>query len=368
VLNLRSPGPGDPSADLVPGTGKLLSAWRYGVDPFPAVPAPPTQFTGGEVGRLMDPLFQNPYTQQFNIGYAFEINPSNVIEAEFVHVLGLHEAKTIDINPKIPGSSARVLDAQFRAAGLPLLSTIYTELSVNRSRYDGMNLSFRRRMSQRFSINANYVLSRALAYSGMAASFRSRPSNNGDYLAPYDLGPTGSDKRHRVVLSGLLELPFGIKVAPIMQAATARPYNPLQPVDVYGYGRSDAHAILLKSDPKNYLATKSYTAPQLRTCLAAGDCFPAPFDGLRGTPFFQLDARFSKEFRIRERGRLELLFQAFDLTNRANYGNNYGTAATGIFQPRTSSSTFGRPSGFITPGGVIVPRSFSGEFGATFRF
>ena len=57
---------------------------------------------------------------------------------------------------------------------------------------------------------------------------------------------------------------------------------------------------------------------------------------------------------------MDVFFQAFDLTNRANYGANF----TGNIQ----SSHFQQPAGFITPSGVIVPRSFSGEFGAHFRF
>ena len=32
------------------------------------------------------------------------------------------------------------------------------------------------------------------------------------------------------------------------------------------------------------------------------------------------------------------------------------------------NTTFGKPTGFITPSGVFVPRSFSGEFGAKFTF
>jgi len=38
------------------------------------------------------------------------------------------------------------------------------EQAVNRSRYDGMNLSFRQRMTRHFSINANYTLSRAMGW------------------------------------------------------------------------------------------------------------------------------------------------------------------------------------------------------------
>jgi len=50
----------------------------------------------------------------------------------------------------------------------------------------------------------------------------------------------------------------------------------------------------------------------------------------------------------------------FDLTNRANFGNNF----TGDVR----QTSFGTPNAFITPGGVIVPHSFSGEFGVKFSF
>ena len=38
-----------------------------------------------------------------------------------------------------------------------------------------MNLSYRKRMTRNFSINASYVLSRALAYNGKRGRFRQRP-------------------------------------------------------------------------------------------------------------------------------------------------------------------------------------------------
>ena len=64
--------------------------------------------------------------------------------------------------------------------------------------------------------------------------------------------------------------------------------------------------------------------------------------------------------KIKERANLELFFQAFDLTNHANFGSSYNS--------NVRASTFGTPLGFITPGGTTLPRSFSGEFGAQFRF
>lgn len=363
VLDITSSGPTDKNADLVPGTSKLLSQWRYGVDPLPAPPPPPTNLTAGSVGRLMDPFYHNPYTEQFNGGYAFQIDNSNLIEVDYIHSLGLRESKTLDINPKLAAlGGARPLNALFNAVGLPSLGRIDVESSVGRSRYDGLNLSYRRRLSRRFSINSSYVLSRSLAYDGSAAAFRDRPFNELNYFASYSLGPTPSDSTHRGVISGIVDLPWGVRFATTMQAESGRPYNPNEGIDVLGFGESSLtrHAIVPKDQPTNYAAYATATAAQMQACLAAGTCVPTGFDSARGAPFFQWDVRAGKIIKFRERANLELFFQGFDITNHANFGNSYNN--------NVRSSTFGTPNGFITPGGTVIPRSFSGEFGAQFRF
>jgi len=114
----------------------------------------------------------------------------------------------------------------------------------------------------------------------------------------------------------LRAVPWGFKIAPIMQVASARPYNPIQGLDVFGWGsgRGNAHVILLKNNPNDLLATKSLSAPQLRSCLSSGDCYQAPYNSLRGQSFFQLDTRATKSVHFGERTRPDLIFQAFDLT------------------------------------------------------
>jgi len=270
----------------------------------------------------------------------------------------------VNINYKLPNlpGAPRVFSAAFAAAGLPILGNITDSLSVGRSRYDGLNLSYRRRLSRHMSLNASYVLSRALAYHGAAASYSSAPSNVTNYLAPYDFGPSPSDETHRFVISGVIELPWGFRFAPIMQWASARPYNPVQGIDYFGYGTggTSEQAVVLNSDPNNFTATASYTAAQLQACLSANTCHIAGYDSARGTPFFQLDARISKLFHIKERMSLEFFFQAFDLTNRANFGGNYYN--------NIRSSNFGQPAGFIAASSVVIPQFFAGEAGFTFRF
>ena len=40
---------------------------------------------------MLDPDFESPYTQQWNIGYAQEIGRDMALEFDYVHILGLHE-------------------------------------------------------------------------------------------------------------------------------------------------------------------------------------------------------------------------------------------------------------------------------------
>src|SRR6266446_5576918 len=94
--------------DTVPGTSIPLSNWRYGVDPMPTIPPPSHDLAGGTpavpgaTGRIMDPNYRNPVTEEWNGGYTWSITSKSVIEAEYVHVLSLHENKTINVDPRIP--------------------------------------------------------------------------------------------------------------------------------------------------------------------------------------------------------------------------------------------------------------------------
>ncbi|MDT5268098.1 MAG: hypothetical protein QOH49_284 [Acidobacteriota bacterium] len=369
------------SGDLVPGTNILLSNWRFGIDPLPTIPAPQTQLAAANTGRIMDPNYQNPYTQQWNVGYAWQFNQYSVLEVDYVHVLGLHESKTVNINPTraifLASNGAEItsrpLTAALTAAGQPALGRIDLEASVGRSRYDGLNVNYRRRLHQSLTVNASYTLARALAYNGNSAAFRNRAWDPFNLFAPYEYGPTPTDTRHRFSLSGVVNLPGGFQLAPIVQAESARPYTAGYGtgVDVLGTGagRGTSHVVVFTNNPSDLRATfTAFGDPAAsnanrvlyRNCLRSGSCTFAPFDNVRGQPFFNVDLRVSKNFRFKESLNLTTFFQMFDLTNRANFGNNYVTDVR--------LASFGTPNAFITPSGNILPHSFAGEFGVRFAF
>jgi hypothetical protein len=122
------------------------------VDPLPTIAAPSHNLTDLSVGRLMDPNYQSPVTEEFNGGYTWSISPKSVIEVEYVHVLSLHENKTINWDAKVPIDPTNVslglirpMDAAFAAAGQTRLGSVRDEMSIGRSRYDGLNFSYRQR-------------------------------------------------------------------------------------------------------------------------------------------------------------------------------------------------------------------------------
>jgi len=358
--NSVAPGTTSGTSSVLP-SGELLQNFRFGIDPLPPQLPGGAQLPTGATGRLVDPTYRNPYSEQWNGGYSWQVTSDSVIEAEYIHELGLHESKSIVINPQING--VRDTTALFQAAGLPVLGEIQDYDSIGRSRYDAMNLSYRKRMSKNFTINTSYVLSRGLAYNGGSAAFGNGPTDELNWFAPHDFGPTPADETHRIAFSGVFNLPLKITFSPILQWATGRPYATLEGInDTFGFGggQGSTHTIVLTSDPSNLLATKSYSDGQLLACLAAATCEQVPYDNVRGADFFQLDARVGRFFTFREHYKLELFFQAFDLTNHANFGSSYGTSIR--------ASTFETPTNFIAASSAIVPKSFSGEFGARFSF
>jgi outer membrane receptor protein involved in Fe transport len=364
VLSLSSP------KDLVPGTGTTLGQWRYGIDPMPTIPPPSTELATRSVGRLMDPHYRNPVTQEFNIGYTWAVNPSSVVEAEFTHVLGLHGNKTINMDQKIPMDGVcctRPLDADYAASSIPdrVPASVRVDSAIGREHYDGFNLSFRERMAARIQFQANYTLAWAYGYGTGGGSFRNYPKLATAPFASWEWGPSPNDERHHITVAGVVYLPKGFEIAPIVQYGSARPFDLTNSANTLNTGGGTAIGVVVpKSDPTNWFAFAG-NETEAQNCFYGlgepGNCTIAKYDPLRGDPFFQLDARLAKNIRFGERANLQIIAQAFNLTNRANYGNNFGHSIG-------SAATFNHPVGFISPSSTIIPKSTWGELGFRFSF
>ncbi|HJU55832.1 MAG TPA: TonB-dependent receptor [Pyrinomonadaceae bacterium] len=329
--------------------------------PPPVIPRPLTNPTSAIRGRLLDPFFESPYTQQWNIGYAQELGANMAIEFDYVHILGLHEFTGLDINPRIGplvGSQRndallpRVLAPQFAAHAAELIdefgianpfARISVAMSDGRSRYDAFTVSFKRRYANKFQLNAHYTLARAVGWYGAISDFGFGPMNQFRGFDPdQDFGYTPEDERHRFVLSGIFDLPWGFQVAPIFQLASARPYNifPACVCDINRDGVVFNERETRDGNDQNHL----------------------PPATMRGDNFSQLNVRVSKFFQWSERYKLGLFFEAFNVFNTGNFGNQ--------FQNVVGEPDFGRPVNFFGATGFSEPLGipFQAQVGARFSF
>src|SRR5258708_23168860 len=73
-------------SQTVPGTAIPLSSWRFGVDPMPTIPPPTHNLNPGATGRIMDPNYRNPVTEEWNGGYPRSLTAQSVNDAGSRHV------------------------------------------------------------------------------------------------------------------------------------------------------------------------------------------------------------------------------------------------------------------------------------------
>jgi outer membrane receptor protein involved in Fe transport len=376
-------------SDAVPGTSIPLNQWRFGVDPLPTIPAPSHDLTPGSIGRIMDPNYRNPVTEEWNGGYTWSITSKTVIETEYVHVLSLHENKTVNLDPRIPvtpnnittltrngqpGGFFRPFDAAFTSAGVPVLGSVRDEKSIGRSRYDAMNISYRQRGFHKVDLIANYTLARAVGYDQDGGSFRYYPRDPQNPLSPLEFGPGFNDERHHVTIGGIWNMPWGMEFAPILQAGSARPYTATSSNNMLNLSSGSALGALIvtNSNPNDLLSATKLTPlvdsvsgkPSLglaeAVCYYSSNCHVGPYNSLRGDPYFNMDVRLAKNIKLGEGRNLQLAWQAFNLFNHANYGNNFDNVV--------QSTTFAKAIGFINPTSSLLPRAFTAEFGARFTF
>jgi hypothetical protein len=365
----------------VPGLNILLGDFSYTAANAAAVvagiPAATGNLSSKATGRTMDPHYRNPYSEEFNVGYQWAFLPSWVFEAEYTHTLGLHSNVDININYTDPVTGVRVMNDAFTAyanancpTGYCVLGRTMNNMAIGRTRYDGMNLSVRHQLDKHFSLSASYTLSRAMGYAinsggnpNGGSSYHNYPHDPRHPLAKWDFGPTPYDERHHITISGTAKLPLGLEVAPILQFGTARPYDiTTDAYDVLGLGTGYSVPVVVPNatptDYRYYANDDDGTRPQ--ACLNAGNCHIVPYNTLRGDNYFEIDARISKNLKFGETRRLQLSFQGFNLTNRANYGNN--------FTYSINSLNFAKASGFMNPSSTSTAKAFVGEFGARFTF
>ena len=364
-----------------------LCGFRFGIDPLPQPASAVTDLAPGAVGRMQDPRLVDPWSQQMSIGGEHQFGADYAFSADYYHVLGTHEPRVLNMNPTlgsvcnpkyggdpanavcVNGTGTRLMDAAFEDTpnvGAGRLGAIYDYSTTNRSRYDGINFEVRKRMSHHMQFQASYVLSWSRSWGGRPTSSYSGSGINitpEQQFASNEYGYTSFDERHRFTLSGVFQLPWGFEIAPLIQIASARPYDYLAGTDVNGDGRATIDRACVGS---------SFTTPQNDPTqpgyIGAPGCTELGPNALRGDMFFQADMRTAKVFKLGERASLRLIWEFYNLTNRNNFCNNFdGNGAD--FNSDPTQNNFRQPQGYCGgQGGPAFTGPFRQQFGLRFEF
>jgi len=305
-----------------------VSAWRA---PGHKVAEPTTPYPSLEIS--IDPGLKTPYSHQGAAGFDRALGKDISLSASFVYVRGKNQVGTIDYNPVMPslGAGRRPNDAGGRAG---TSASILQYTSFGETWYKGLTLSLTKRMSNNYQFLLAYTLSKA---EDNSTDFQSAfiPENNGQGRNPADptglplgfdpaseKGPATHDQRHRLVVSGLYRFPWNVQFSTIVTAASGRPYTPLAGSDLNGDGNGGAfppdRARTNPADPTTSVGRNSGTmAKQII-----------------------VDLRLSKRFGFGKSAGLEVMAEAFNLFDRANYSEINAIFGSGAY-PSSPLPTYG---------------------------
>lgn len=298
-----------------------LSPTQPGAPVFPNILSvqPATLPTKPNITRI-DPNIESSYSQQANFQIERELPGNAVVSVGYLHVRALHLILSRNANvPTVPVS-----------AGIPNLGrpdpnwgNISRFENSGKSNYDGMVVSYNQRATSWASMRVSYTLSKAIDDAGNF--FFSSVQNNFDIND--DRGLSDNDQRHRLVVSGSLEVPPHSKATGFQRFLCG-----FQMGYIFTYASRLPFNVLLGSD-RNF--DTNFNDRPIGVGRNTG----------RGFDFASLDLRLSRRIRLTERVDLQLLAEGFNVLNHANLGVPNNTFGSGV-QPLPR---FGQPTAAFDP-------------------
>ncbi len=320
-------------------------------------------------GAIFPANFPNPSALHASAGIQREVAHNFIVSADFVYRHFVHlMGAPVDLNhynsvrgpviPKCVGAQANDPDA------ICSLGSINVQEDYQRATYEGVLLHADRRFSRTFQILGSY------AYSSNRGTNSSNVGNNrtsagsGFNLDNWleNTGPLPTDLTHLLNVAAVLRLPRGVDASVNFAYSSAPPFSAyLGGIDLNGDGIKDdllpgttVNAVnrgMGHTDLERLVAAFNRTHAGLKD--AQGNPIPAltlPSHYAFGDNFHSLDLRLTRSFTFRERGRLSLIGEVFNLYNKANL--------TGYSRDLTSSG-FGQATNRITQiFGSGGPRAF----------
>jgi len=181
----------------------------------------------------------------------------------------------------------------------PDYTAIVRYASEGRSEYRSLRIGLNGTLAGGHLVAASFALVDAEGF-GLVWPGIATPSDPADLEAEW--GPSGTDERYRLVVSGVFRLPWGLTLAPFYEYGSGVPWN-----RVLGY---DANGDLWFDDRADGVGHNDQDGP----------------------PFRQLNLRVSKTFTLAQ-GELEVIVEGFNVFDTTNYDVTSVVNAMNVFDP-----------------------------------
>jgi hypothetical protein len=250
---------------------------------------------------VASPTLATPYSAQGSLGYSWQASSWLGLNIEGVRINYRDIPYRFRANPIDPTTGAR---------RFPEFGNFRLWYGNGEADYQGVNLSARARLSDRFELQAFYtysetrgnVLAGADEFRITNANYQSdvgggRRDVSVDPLNPQCgacFGPLDTDARHRLTLSAVYRGAWGLNYSGMFRYHSAGPYTVFL---------SDANGAPLDANHDGF----AYDLPP-----------GTHVNSKRGASFSQLDLRVSKEFRFAGDYGVELIAEVFNVTNEKN--------------------------------------------------
>jgi hypothetical protein len=273
---------------------------------------------------VFDKDFENPRTFTATIGYEREIGGGVAAGLSYTHARTDHLTRFFNANDPVFGNDTTgPWSTAFAPGGAPGLGALTVVQSTARSRYNGITAELRRSVGSRLQFQVNYTLSFDKADDDNERDpFTFRYARADSLEREYNW--SDRDQRHRVNAWVLAVLPGDIYLNNRLSAYSAQPAS-----EICG--------------PANVGTGERASQPGQRICP---DGHVLQRNTLRrDNAYFSWDLRASKPLNFGRAGTLELIFEAFNLTNHDNF-KDPSTAGTFLVFDGTVRSGLGEPRQF----------------------
>ena len=195
---------------------------------LPPSAVPPGTFPFFTGIRVFDKNYKNPRIYTANFAYEQELAPDWSAYIDFTYSKGTRLTRFLNYNVHGTGAAAQqpaTRDSTVYTGANPYepqFGDVFVINSRGKSEYKGTTLGLKKRFSNKYQLEANYVLSKDEDDdSNERDPFTERTFNF--YDLSLDYGPSDRDIRHKFNLFAYGELPGGLQANTRVQARTAQP-------------------------------------------------------------------------------------------------------------------------------------------------